>query len=134
MLHAEASHFKISICIPSSILENFDISKLSFTRLHASLRRDRSCSLIYHSLLFLRRKRATTGASYLGDTRRCTRRPNSRIFNGAWREASAGANKFAVSLSSVKMYLRFLSISRIPPGTFSYKTAKRTFIVMLGGM
>lgn len=30
-------------------------------------------------------------------------------------EAPASANKFAVSLSSVKMYLRFLSISRIPP-------------------
>jgi len=101
----------------SSTLQNFDIGKLSFTRMHA--RRDRPCSLslrLFIALLFLRRKRAaTTGASYLRDTRRCTRRPKSRIFNGAWREASAGANKFAVSLSSVKMYLRFLSISRIPP-------------------
>lgn len=40
-------------------------------------------------------------------------------------EAPASANKFAVSLSSVKMYLRFLSISRIPPACV-FRIERRT--------
>ncbi|KAL0132909.1 hypothetical protein PUN28_000561 [Cardiocondyla obscurior] len=77
---------------------------------------------------------AILGASYLRYTRSCTRRPKSRIFNGAWRSAGKRANKFAVSLSSVKMYFRFLSISRIPPVCVFVSNAKRIFIVTLDGI
>lgn len=59
--------------------------------------------------------------SYLRYTRSCTRWPKSRIFNGVWRSTGKRTNKFVVSLSSVKMFFRFLSISRIPSAHFRIK-------------
>lgn len=109
---------------------NFNVSELDL-RVCILPEQDRPLLLI---CIFFKEESTLFGVSYLEDTRRCTRRPESRIFNGAWkkrRQAQINSRwvyrlwKCTFDSSQFHESLRL---------AFFVSNAKRIFIVTLGGI